>query len=330
MRVGGVMRVVGAALAAVAFCCASAPALAIEGSSAAGPIGGTDIRSSIPLPPGLYGGAVALVAAAHQFTDGNGDVVPALSGLDLSRTRVGPFLIYVPDVKLFGGTIELAGIVPAGMECGQLFEVTPKRCVAGVGDPYVEVSWARYFGTPRQSAYGGAYPIFEGLAISFGFGMVLPVGKYDVVDATTQGLSIGNNIWDFAPIVGFTYTTRPILAEGTEVTARLFWNNYLTNPATQYATGMLLNVDFAVTEHVGRFQLGLTGFYTTQVADDRQFGVPLLPDGRRTRVLDLGGVLAYDLPEYASSIKVKALHTVITENNVNSWGVAAAWIRKFH
>ena len=63
---------------------------------------------------------------------------------------------------------------------------------------------------------------------------------------------------------------------------------------------------------------------------DRQFGVPLLPDGRRTRTLYLGGVLAYDLPEYASSIKIKALRTVIAENNVNSWGVAATWIRKFH
>lgn len=323
------MRVVGAAFAA-AICCASAPALAIEGSSTAGPIGGTDMRSSLPLPPGLYGGVVGLVAAAHQFNDGNGDLVPALSGLDLSRTRVGPFLVYVPDVKLLEGTIEVAGIVPAGTECGHLFEVTPRRCIAGIGDPYVEVSWSRYFGTPRQSADPGAYPIFEGLAVSLGFGMVLPMGKYNVFDATTQGLSIGNNIWDFAPIVGFTYTTRPILAEGTEVTARLFWNNYLTNPDTHYTTGTLLNVDFAVTEHVGRFQLGITGFYATQIADDRQLGMPVLPDGRRTRVLDLGGVVAYDLPEYASSIKIKALHTVISENNVNSWGLVAGWFRKFH
>ena len=315
---------------AAAMCCASAPSLAIEGSSTAGPIGGTDIRSSLPLPPGLYGGGVVLAVFGHQFNDGNGDVIPALSGLDLSRGRVGPFLIYVPDVKLFGGTIEVGAIVPAGTECGHLFEATPKRCINGVGDPYVEVGWARYFGTPRPSAYSGAYPILEGLAISLGFGIVVPVGKYNAFDATTQGLTIGNNIWDFAPIVGFTYTTRPILAEGTEVTARLFWNNYLTNPATQYTTGTLLNVDFAVTEHIGRVQLGAAGFYTAQVADDRQFGVPLLPDGRRTRVLYAGGVVAYDLPEYASSIKIKALRTVISENYVNSWGIAATWIRKFH
>ena len=322
------MRIAEAAFAA-ALCCASAPALAIEGSSAAGPIGGTDIRSSLPLPPGLYGGLAALVAFAHQFNDGDGNVIPALSGLDLSRTRAAAFLIYVPDVKLLGGTIEVGGMLPGGTECGHLFEVTPKRCTNGLGDPYLEVSWSRYFGTPRPSAYAGAYPIFEGLAISFGLGIVVPIGRYEVVDATVQGISIGNNIWDFAPIVGFTYTTKPILAEGTEITARLFWNNYLTNPGTKYATGTLLNVDFAVTEHIGRIQLGLAGFYTTQIADDTQLGVPLPPDGHRTRVLDLGGVVAYDLPEYASSIKIKALRTVISENNVNAWGVAAALIKKF-
>src|SRR5215470_12430939 len=115
------MRIAEAAFAA-ALCCGSVPAWAIEGSTAAGPIGGTDMRSSLPLPAGLYGGAVGLAAFAHQFNDGNGDVIPALSGLDLSRGRIGPFLIYVPDVQLFGGAIEVGAIVPAGIECGHLFE----------------------------------------------------------------------------------------------------------------------------------------------------------------------------------------------------------------
>src|SRR5262249_9458680 len=150
--------------------------------------------------------------------------------------------------------------------------------VSGVGDPYVELSWSRYFGTPRKSKDDRAYPILEGLAILAGFGMVIPVGRYNVTDATLQGISIGNNTWDFAPIVGFTYTTRPIIAEGTEVSARLYWNNYLTNPATQYSTGTLLGLDFAITEHFGRIQAGLAGIYETQLTDDRQFGVPVLPD----------------------------------------------------
>lgn len=324
------MRILRAVLAAAAISCAPAPSLAVEGSTVAGPIGGTDMRSSLPLPPGLYGGTIFLGAAAHQFTDGAGHVVPELADLALQRGRAGPFLIYVPDVKVLGGTVTAAGIVPGGIECGHLIDATPKRCITGVGDPYVELSWSRYFGTPRPSLFSGAYPILEGLAVSGGFGMVIPLGRYNATDATVQGLSIGNNIWDFAPIVGFTYTTRPIIAEGTEITARLFWNNYLPNPATQYATGSLLNVDFAVSEHIGRVQFGLAGFYATQIADDTQFGVPLPPDGRRMELLDLGGVAAYDLPEYGAAVKIKALRSVLNDNTVKSWGVALSWIEKFH
>src|SRR5687767_11519956 len=91
-------------LGAVAVCCACAPSYAAEGSSVAGPIGGTDIRAAQLPPPGLYGGLVLLYARANQFFDGSGKLVPALSGLDLTRMRAGPFLLYVPDVQVLGGS----------------------------------------------------------------------------------------------------------------------------------------------------------------------------------------------------------------------------------
>jgi hypothetical protein len=152
---------------------------------------------------------IFLYAEASQFNDGAGHLIPAFADLALTKTRAGPFLIYVPDLKVLGGTVTAAGIVPAGPECGHLFGATPKRCITGVGDPYVELSWSRYFGTPRPSRYPGAFPIPEGLAVSVGFGMVIPIGKYNVNDATLQGLTIGNNLWDFSPIVGFTLHDRP-------------------------------------------------------------------------------------------------------------------------
>lgn len=124
--------------------------------------------------------------------------------------------------------------------------------------------------------------------------------------------------------------TRPILAEGTEISAKLYWNNYLTNPATHYSTGALLNVDFAVTERIGRFQAGLAGFYGFQVADDMSFGVRVAPDGRRRRLLVLGGVVAYDMPEIAASMKLKVVSTVITQNNPAGYGIAFSVIKKLH
>ena len=317
-------------LVAAAFICGTpAPLHAVEGSTAAGPIGGTDMRSAQLPPPGLYGGIVLVGATAFDFVDGQGQTIPALNQAHLTRKLSGPFFIYVPDFQVLGGSVGVAGIIPNGEECGRLFATTPKRCLLGVGDPYVEVAWSRYFGTPRPSRFPGAFPILEGLTVALGFGAVLPVGTYDASVANNQGLSIGNNIWDFAPIVAFTYMTPPIIAEGTEVSAKLYWNNYLTNPATQYSTGSLLNVDFAVTERIGRFQVGLTGFYAVQVADDKQFGVVIPPDGRRSEILNLGGVLVYDMPEYGASMKIKGVTTLVTANTVKSYGIVVGLIKKF-
>lgn len=324
------MKVVALLLAAAVFCWLCAPSVAIEGSSAAGPIGGTDIRSAQLPPPGIYGGTIQLYAEAHQYFDGAGNLVPALSALELSRIRAGPFLLAVPDVQILGGSIGFFAIAPTGIECGRLFATNPTRCMSGFGDPYVEVAWSRYFGKARPSRYPGALPIAEGLTIALGFGTIIPIGRYDAWNATVQGLTIGNNIWDLAPTAAITFVTPPILAEGTEISAKLYWNNYLENPATRYQTGDLINVDFAVSEHIGRFQVGLAGFYAFQIEDDKLFGVRVPPDGRQTEILSLGAVLAYDLPEYGMSLKIKTLSTVIERNTVRSpFGVAMGWIKKF-
>jgi hypothetical protein len=324
------MRTAPMLLAAGLICGVSTPVLALEGSAAAGPIGGTDIRSALLPPPGLYGGIVLFAATAFDFLDGNGRTIPALSEAHLHRDFSGPFLIFVPDIQVLGGTVGLAAIAPNGVECGRLFAVTPPRCIGGLGDPYVEVAWSRSFGTLRPSKFPDAFPIHEGLTVALGFGAVVPLGRYDARLANTQGLTIGNNIWDFAPSFAFTYTTRPIIAEGTEFSAKFYWNNYLTNPATQYSTGALLNLDFAVSERIGRFQVGVAGFYAAQVADDKLFGVPVPPDGRRAEVLNLGGVIAYDMPEHGASLKLKALTTAFAENSVKSVGVAFGVIKKLY
>src|SRR5215217_5005909 len=140
---------------------------------------------------------------------------------------------------------------------------------------------------------------------------------------------IANNVWDFAPNIAFTYTTPPIIAEGTEISAKLFWNNYLTNPATQYTTGTVLNVDFAVSERIGRFQIGAAGFYAVQVADDRQFGRPVPPDGRRGEAMQIGPIVGYDMPELAAAMKFKVLASVITANTVKAHGFVLTFAKKF-
>ena len=318
-----------ALLTAAFICAASAPVFAVEGPSAAGPLGGTDIRSALLPPPGLYGGIILVGGPAFDFVDGDGHTIPALREALLSKYLAGPFLYYVPNMKVLGGSIGLGGIVPIGSLCGHLFIGEPSDCTNGVGDPYVELDWSRTFGKLRPSKFPGAYPIFQGLTILVGFGVVFPAGTYDASDPTQQALSIGANIWDFAPTVGFTYTTPPIVAEGTEISFRFYWNNYSENPTTHYWTSDVLDLEFALTERIGRFQLGVTGLYFFQVGDDELFDVPIPPDGQRTKNVQLGPILNFDMPDHNSSVKVKALATIFTENTVRSWAVAFGWIKKF-
>lgn len=324
------MRMAMGLLAALLVGGAATNAFAVEGNSAAGPIGGTDARAAQLPPPGLYGGLITLHAAARRFTDGAGNPVAALDGLDLKRNWIAPFLLYVPGQQVLGGSLGFAAVLPTGNECGTLFANAASACTAGLGDPYVEAQWSRFFGTMRPSRFAGALPIPEGLTLALGVGAVVPVGTYDMTDATTRGLTLGNNLWDVAPFAAVTYVTPPLIADGTEFSAKFYWNNYRENPDTHYKTGALLDVDFAVTERIGRLQAGFAGFYSWQVADDMRDSQPVAPDGMRMQFMEIGGVAIVDLPEYATSFKIKVLTAVVSRNTVKaSEGVAISVFHKF-
>jgi hypothetical protein len=113
---GGETGMQGARLfLAVAFIFAScAPAFAVEGPTAAGPIGGTDIRSAVLPPPGLYGGVFLAGAEAFDFVDGSGETIPALRDAQLAKEIAAPFLYAVSDAKVIGGSIGLGFMVPYG------------------------------------------------------------------------------------------------------------------------------------------------------------------------------------------------------------------------
>src|SRR5262245_63283851 len=86
---------------------AAVPCLAAEGTTAAGPIGGNDIRSAILPPPGLYGGLIGLDSHVPEVVEGTGHPVPGLDAVKLNARIAAPFFVYVPDVKVLGGSIGL-------------------------------------------------------------------------------------------------------------------------------------------------------------------------------------------------------------------------------
>jgi hypothetical protein len=288
------------------------------------------MRSAILPPPGLYGGVIGLESHVTEVADGKGSPVPGLDAVDLTARVASPFFVYVPDLQAFGGSVGLIGLFPGGQECGQVVSAVASRCTWGMGDPYFELAWSRSFGHLRPSQYAGALPIMEGLAVGAGIGIVVPWGKYEPQLRATNAISLGNNIYDVAPSFAVTYTTPPIIAEGTEFSAKFYWNSYGINPDTQYLASPLIDLDFAVSEHIGRFQLGLAGVYLSQMGEDRQFGVPVAPDGRPLEYLALGGVVNYDMPEIAAAIRMKLLATVFGRNTGMSQVFAIGVAKKLY
>lgn len=306
------------------------PCWAAEGSTVAGPIGGTDIRSAFLPRPGLYGAAVSSRAIAYQLRDGAGNPRAGLDAVDLKSISGGLVFLYVPDVQLFGGSIGFLGVVGAGHICGQIVSTRPERCRGGIGDVYVETSWSRFFGFTRPSHDKTAYPIREGLAVGAGLGAVLPVGPYNAAIQASNGVTVGSNTLDIAPSVAFTYTTPRLIAEGTEFSAKMYMNNYSRNPDTNYKSGSNINTDFAVSEHIGRWQVGVAGYYLHQIADDRRAGVRVAPDGRRAEVLSLGPLVAYDIPELAATVKFKVRSSVFAYNTAMVTTFVLGFAKKLH
>ena len=315
--------------ALVLWCLTVAPVRAIESTAAAGPVGGTDIRSAILPPPGFYAGSIQGYAETLDFLDGSGRRIPNLTDASLGKTGVAPFAYAATGPSLFDGAFGFGAILPIYNTCGRLFTGTRSRCNVGPGDLYAELDWGRFFGVLRPSKDPGAYPIAEGLALLVGFGALFPTGRFSNSDPLGQALSPGSHVWDFAPSLALTYTSPPLIGEGTEITGKFFANNYLTNPVTHYHTGTLLDLDFAVSEHLGRVQAGLAGSYAVQVRDDTLHEVSVAPDGRRFEALTVGPVLSYDLPEYAASLKIKALRSVFTVNAPTSYLVITSWVQRF-
>ena len=313
---------------AVCVGCWAYPVWAAEGTTAAGPIGGPDIRAAFLPPSGLYGAIISLATTTQQVRDGSGKSRAGLDAVDIKAITAGTALLYVPNIKLFGGSIGFLGVAGGGLICGQIVSTTPSRCQSGFGDSYVETSWSRFYGFLRPSREQGAYPIREGLAVAAGLGVVFPTGHYDQRVQASNGVSVGKNIWDVAPSIAFTYTTPALIAEGTEFSTKIYLNNYFTNSITDYKSGRLVDFEFAVSEHIGRWQVGIAAYYLRQIADDLRSGVVVAPDGRRLQTMSVGGVVNYDMSEINASIKLKLRSSVFAYNSGMVTSVIVSFAKK--
>lgn len=283
------------------------PAIASEGGFVAGPLGGSDLRAALAPPPGTYLLLMPLGGNAADFRDGNGNKSPL--GFSGSTVGAGAGLYHVFEDTVAGGRFGLGVTGAAAKVCLRVSALNRSQCQTDFADTYVEAFWSRPIGELGISGAAADDPrrqyIPYGLTLGMSLGAVLPTGAYSPENLA----NVGSNTAVLVPSLAATWISPPWLADGTEVSSRIFYNIHDRNDTTGYQAGDMLVVDWAVTERVGRFQFGPAGTYATQIRDDRQNGKNM----GSTEVMSLGGVIAADLPEFGMFVAFKALTDVVAQ-----------------
>jgi len=314
MRIQMILRLISLLTGLVLVTLASA-AHAAETPIYGGPIGGTDIGAAyLPPQPGLYMGAGYIGITSEDYRDLNGDKVPFDTDFDASAAVVG--LNYVYDAKLFGGSIATSAQIGYGRRCIRFGE---RNCNSGTADIYSDLFfWSKYLGGGVAGSAGLA-PLPYGLTIGGGLGITMPTGRYDM----QEPVNTGGNTWIVSPNIAASYLTGPEFSlggDGTELSARLYYSMPQKNTDTDFDAGTVVNLDWAITERYGNWQVGFAGQQAKQIDGDK------LPDGTRTNDSkfssgSVGPVVSVFLPSLGSQLKVKAAANYDAENTFSGYSL---------
>jgi hypothetical protein len=260
---------------------------AAEGIRLPGPIGGADIGGAFLPPPGIYGATGLTVPQNTRFYGPNGSV----SAQGTSFGFAGALLAVYP-FEVFGGRVGSMVLDSYADVNATVPGVLPQSQDSGIGDVYFEpLFWSRLFsfGGPSEApGAGGPPPIPFGLAVGATMGVTFPNGHYKV----EQPVNVGLNHYVLSPSLALTYTFPSLIPFGDamELSGRFYYNIQFKNPADNYLSGNLYNVDFAATIRNGPYQFGLAGSYVDQITDDKING-NVVGNGNRAMVLQLGPVV---------------------------------------
>lgn len=314
MRAQSLLRFIPA-VAGLAAAFMMPTALAGETSIYGGPIGGTDIGAAyLPPQPGLYMGAGYVGVTSDRYQDVHGNKVPFDTGFDASAGVLG--LNYVYDAKVFGGSIASSAQFGYGSRCVRFGQ---RNCTSGTADIYSDLFfWSKYLGG-GVAGNPGLAPLPYGLSVGGGLGVTMPTGRYD----KHEPVNTGGNTWIISPNVAVTYLTGPEFSlggDGTEFSARLFYSMPQKNRATDFDAGTVIDVDWAITERYGNWQVGIAGQQAKQIEDDK------LPDGTRTGESkfssgSVGPVVSVFLPSIGSQLKVKAAANYDAKNTFSGYSL---------
>jgi hypothetical protein len=242
---------------------ASAPALAVESGLGAWLKGyGSFMAGIVPPEPGVYATDLYYYyhgTAGAEVRGGNIEL-----GVDVTMNADLLAGLYVSDWHFLGATY-----------------------AGGIAVDYI---WAD-LGASVQTPLGGREislstgDIGDSLLIPFvlgwndgnlhwnvGLNILAPTGAYAV-----DQLSVGKNVWGFMPQFAFTYFDPKT---GFDLSGTFVYTALTENNATQYQSGDMINLDWAIGKHFGtkgEWEAGVAGNLVQQISADRGAGARLGP-----------------------------------------------------
>ena len=257
---------------------ASQQSFAVENGAMITPTGIYDFGAGKMPPPTKYGAvAVRLVTTnATKLKDNNGDTSAVKPDLNVNAVVFAG--LKMTDIDFLGGKYGYAMVVP--VVDGHLdldipsatgyHEKTGKK--RGVGDLQfspILVQWK-----PKPNLWLKSEMMIQA-----------PTGDYD----HHRTFSPGSNHWTFQPSLNMTY----IAKSGMEISTSTQVNFNTKNKDTDYHSGVELQQDFAVGQHIGKWTVGVGGYIYKQLTDDKS---STLKDGHRSQVFALGPAVGYFNP----------------------------------
>ena len=289
------------------------PVLAAEGSVYGGPIGGTDIRNAYVAPfPGFYFGFADVYADLTQFNGNNGGKSATIRRVDLTLDITAAGLTYVYPFKPFQGILS-SGVQQAYYPLYRFSVNNMTDHVGGWGDLYSDIiKYTKSFAS-MTSPPSGNLPLPYGLVAQATYSMIFPTGRYN----NHQISAPGHNTYFIIPNFALTYLTLPNrLGDGVEFSGRVFYDHSTLNNATSYQSGDVIDLDWGISERNGRLQYGVIGTAASQLQDDKIHGRMAPTNGNRLVDVEVGPVVAYDLPKTGLFLKAKAAWDVYARNHI--------------
>ena len=264
-------------MAFVALCASGSPAGAVETGLSIYLKGATAFMSGIlPPDPGAY------VTSTYYFYDGTADSEVRDGKIELGvEAKLNAGLLgstFVTDWHFLGGqyamgvTIDYLGLNLDATVQSQLGNREVELGNDGIGDSIV---------TPIILGWHDG-----NLHWNTSLSVFVPTGSY-----SKNELNVGRNVWGFFPQFSMTYFDPK---NGLDISGTLTYVTMTENNATDYQSGDIVHLDWAVGEHFGAkgaWEAGIAGNLVEQISPDSGSGAVLGPF--KAQSFGLGPAVSY-------------------------------------